>query len=32
MGVAWIFIGCVITLIFVMVILGIFIHGSDDRW
>lgn len=32
MGVAWIFIGCVITLIFIMLVLSLFIHGGGDRW
>lgn len=32
MGYAWPIFGSCIGLIIAMVILGIFIHGSDDRW
>lgn len=32
MGDAWPVFGSCVGLIIVMVILGIFIHGSDDRW
>lgn len=32
MGDAWPVFGSCIGLIIAMVILGIFIHGSDDRW
>lgn len=32
MGDAWPIFGSCIGLIIAMVILGIFIHGSDDRW
>ena len=32
MGEIWLFFGCIIGLIFLMLVLALFIHGSDDRW